>query len=55
MDAGLRKYLDKCWSAPVDKAMLDTLHQEMKAAVPEIIKAIRQREKGAAEIRRGCR
>lgn len=51
MNPKLKSYLKKFPPATVDKTMLDDLRQEMKDAVPEITRSIRQRQELAAELR----
>ena len=41
--------------APLVESLIDDLHKSMREAIPEIIEAIRRREKLAAELRRGAR
>ena len=51
MNDKLKKYLEKCSPAIVDKSLLDGLRRVMKEAVPEIAERVRQREKLAAHLR----
>ena len=52
MDKGLERFLERCEPAEIDRTLIDTLMEEMKAAVPEIEQKIRERQRWAAEYRR---
>lgn len=51
MDGGLREYLAKCETEPLDVRVLERYAAEMAEAIPKIVDDIEERELLAAELR----
>lgn len=50
MNSKFKSYLAKLSPVVIEPIMIDELRDEMKRVVPEIVKAIREREKLAVEL-----
>ena len=51
MDRGLRDYLDKLGAIPVDEKFLESFYLEMDKVIPEIVKAIHDRQEASIKAR----